>query len=65
MSILEEALGEGLDQEVGSQGQQTRYEYDPQGNLLRQRSGQESVRAEFRTATYTMRREYAVDAIAD
>ncbi|WP_370629378.1 hypothetical protein [Paenibacillus kribbensis] len=40
---------------MGSQGQQTRYEYDPQGNLLRERSGLESVRVEFKTATHMMR----------
>ncbi|MCC3378817.1 RHS repeat-associated core domain-containing protein [Paenibacillus farraposensis] len=43
LSVLEEALGEGSDQEAGSRGQQTRYEYDAQGNLLRERSGQESI----------------------
>ncbi|MHB0879520.1 RHS repeat-associated core domain-containing protein [Paenibacillus sp. SEL1] len=43
LSVLEEALGEGSNQEAGSRGQQTRYEYDAQGNLLRERSGQESI----------------------
>ncbi|EHS56355.1 YD repeat-containing protein, partial [Paenibacillus sp. Aloe-11] len=43
LSVLEEALGEGSDQEKGARGQQTRYEYDAQGNLLRERNGQESI----------------------
>ncbi|WCM60080.1 RHS repeat-associated core domain-containing protein [Paenibacillus polymyxa] len=43
LSVLEEALGEDSNQETGSRGQQTRYEYDHQGNLLRERSGQENI----------------------